>query len=98
MPTRCSRSFVAGEDEVASFLDLPPIPGPDAMRAHAEARARAADQDLLQNLRRRRRKRVNDLNYSSPLAIRDTIFNEKCCKNGHLKIENRLPLCQMKTG
>ena len=79
MPTRCSRSFVAGEDEVASFLDLPPIPGPDAMRAQAEARARATDDmDLFQN--RRRRKRVNDLHSSPPLAIRDAIFNEKCCK------------------
>ena len=74
MPTRSSRSFLAGEDEVASFLDLPPIPGPDAMRAQAEVRARATGgETALQNLRRRRRNRVNDLHSPpSPLAIRDT--------------------------
>ena len=74
MPNRSSRSFLGGEEEVASYLDLPPIPGPDAMRAQAEARARATVDG-------RRRKRVNDLLQlsSSPLAIRDMIFNGKCC-------------------
>ena len=63
MSTHYSRSFLGGEDEVPSFLDLPPIPGPDAMRAQqAEAaRAKATDDDAtaLQSLRRRRRKRLN---------------------------------------
>ena len=71
LSTRSSRSFLGGEEEVPSFLDLPPIPGPDAMRAQqAEARAKAADDDAaaLQSLRRRRRKRVNG---PSLLAIRD---------------------------
>ena len=71
---RYSQSFLEGEKEVASSLHLPPIPGPDAMRAQAEARARATVDG-------RRRKRVNDLLQlsSSPLAIRDMIFNGKCC-------------------